>query len=99
MLLHIAGISIFGGTMFVASRWGSAILLSAVCMLAAYPSIAQNYPNKTIKIVVPNTPGVIPDIVARVMAVEMSKQLGQAIIVENKPGAGQIIGYEFVAKS
>jgi tripartite-type tricarboxylate transporter receptor subunit TctC len=53
---------------------------------------------KPIRFIVPNTPGTIPDIVARLIGPEVSKNLAQPVVIENKPGAGQIVGYEYVAK-
>ena len=60
---------------------------------------AQGFPIKPIKLVVPFAPGGGTDLIARTLAVEMSKNLGQSVIVENKPGAGTIIGTDLVAKS
>jgi len=72
--------------------------LGLVVALAATPAAAQDYPNRPIKFIVPNTAGSTQDSVARTMGVEMSKLLGQPIVVENKPGADSTIGYEFVAR-
>lgn len=58
----------------------------------------QDYPNRPIRLIVANSPGTIADILGRVVAAEMSKTLGQAIVVENKPGANAIIGLEYVLK-
>ena len=66
-------------------------------MLAAPASAA--YPDRVIKIVVPFTPGGGTDVVARTLAQEMAKDLGATIIIENKPGAGTIIGTQSVAAS
>ena len=60
---------------------------------------AQSFPVKPIKLVVPFAPGGGTDLIARTLAVEMAKDLGQSVIVENKPGAGTIIGTDWVAKS
>lgn len=57
------------------------------------------FPEKPIRIVVPFAPGGGTDMIARVVAEGMSKDLGKPIIVENKPGAGTIIGSDYVAKS
>lgn len=75
-----------------------AFLLAAAIQHFPDPALAQDFPTKPIRFIVANTPGSSPDTVARILAPEMSKALGQPIIVENKPGAGQIIGYEYVAK-
>ena len=72
--------------------------LAAACLFGAAVVHAQDYPTKPIRYVVPNTPGVIVDIVARVMAAEMTKTLGQPMVVENKPGGNYVVGFEYVAK-
>ena len=60
---------------------------------------SQDYPSKPVRLIVANTPGSIGDLTARIIAPEMSRNLGQPMIVENRPGANFIIGYEHVAKS
>ena len=74
------------------------LLVSAVLSLAAPVAVAQDFPARAIRFIVPNTPGSGPDILVRLVAPEMSKIAGQAIVVENKPGADNIIGLEYVAK-
>jgi len=75
------------------------ILAIAVLALLAAPAPAQDYPNKPIRIVVGYAAGGGNDIIVRVMTNELSKGLGQPVIVENKPGAQSIIAAEFVAKA
>ena len=79
---------------------GTALALGAATLTAlpATDVAAQEYPSRPIRYIVPNTPGVIVDIVARVMAAEMSKTLGQPMVVENKPGGNYVVGFEHVAK-
>jgi len=72
-----------------------AVLLLAACGLLQ----AQPYPSKPIKIVVPFAPGGGTDVVARTLAQEMAKELGASVIIENKPGAGTILGTQMVAAS
>ena len=65
----------------------------------AAPALAQDYPNRPIKVIVPFSPGGAVDGPMRVIAQELSKRLGQQVVVENRPGAGATIGTEAVAKS
>ena len=58
-----------------------------------------DYPNKPIRLIVPYPPGAGTDATARIVADALSKQLGQSVVVENKPGASGVIGTDFVAKS
>ncbi|HLU01946.1 MAG TPA: tripartite tricarboxylate transporter substrate binding protein [Advenella sp.] len=74
-----------------------ALTLGAVFSARAQP--ADDYPNRTIRIIVPYTPGAINDILARRMAQYLGEELKQTVIVENKPGAGTAIGSEFVARA
>jgi len=74
------------------------MLLLAACASPADRALAA-FPERIIKIVVPFAPGGGTDIVARTLAQELSKDLGVSVIVENKPGAGTIIGTQSVATS
>jgi tripartite-type tricarboxylate transporter receptor subunit TctC len=60
---------------------------------------AQDYPNRVIRLVVPYPPGGVVDISGRLLAEELGRQLGVAVVVENKVGAGGTIGTEFVARA
>ncbi|MEA2987405.1 MAG: hypothetical protein QOG83_116 [Alphaproteobacteria bacterium] len=76
--------------------------LLAACVIALAfisPAGAQGFPSKTIRIIIPFTPGGSNDVVGREIATGLQTRLNQTAIVENKPGGGGNIAYSFVAKS
>ena len=76
------------------------LLLWAAMLLAATLAGAQGaYPSRPVKVIVPQPPGGGFDFVARLLADRMGKQMGQAFVVENKPGSGTLVGTDFVAKA
>ena len=79
----------------------SVLFALAALLLAAFSAgpASAGYPDRIIKIVVPFAPGGGTDVVARTLAQEMAKDLGATIVIENKPGAGTIIGTQAVATS
>jgi tripartite-type tricarboxylate transporter receptor subunit TctC len=74
-------------------------IAALVGWLVACSALAQAYPNRAVKVVVPWPPGQATDIAARVVAQKLQEALNQAFVIENKPGAGGAIGSETVAKS
>jgi len=72
------------------------IAFAMALMLAPLVSGAQIFPNKPLKLVVPYAAGGVGDVTARLVAQKMSEDLGQPVVVENKPGAGLIPGMEYV---
>ncbi len=81
--------------------WGRLrLVLSAVTLSAtAMGAWAQAYPNKPIKAIVPFAPGSATDTIGRTFAAKMSEELGQTIVIENKPGVNGMLGADAVAKS
>lgn len=77
-------------------KWS--LFLGALMGLQA-PVWAQAYPNKPIRWVVPSTPGDGSDITGRLLADRISRDLGQPVVIENRPGAGGVLGSDVVAKS
>jgi tripartite-type tricarboxylate transporter receptor subunit TctC len=73
-------------------------LLSAIAALPGQ-AIAQAYPNRPIRLIVPFPPGGAADILARLIGGKVSEQMGQPVIVENRPGAGGTLGADAAAKS
>ena len=73
--------------------------LLAACAAAAPGAWGQAYPAKPVKIIVPFAAGGVADITARVLAQKMSENVGQQILVDNRPSAGGIVGSEAVAKA
>jgi len=74
-------------------------LLAAAMTVVPAQADAQTYPTKPVRLMVPFVPGGNTDIIARVVAPEMSKALGQQLVIENRGGGGSTIGTEVVAKS
>jgi tripartite-type tricarboxylate transporter receptor subunit TctC len=76
----------------------SRALLAALLLFASH-AMAQSYPSRPVKIVVPATPGGAIDLIARTLGEKLTPALGQPVVVENKPGAANNLGTDFVAKS
>ena len=76
-------------------------VVAAACLLFAFSATAaaQDYPNRPVRLVVPFPPGGINDIVGRVIAQHLGDRLGKQVIVENRGGAGGVVGSEFVANA
>ena len=74
-------------------------LLVLICAAAAAPALAQTFPSKPVRFVVPFAPGGQSDVVARTVGQKLSERWGQPVVIENKPGAATTIGADFVAKS
>src|SRR5262245_9323646 len=77
-------------------RWWLAAL---AVVTAASSALGQQYPSKPIRLIVPYPAGGATDVVARLLAERMSADIGQPIYVENRPGAGTMVGASAVARS
>ena len=78
-------------------RLGFIAVLAALCI--AQGALAQNFPSKTIRLVSGVSPGSASDTIARILAEKLQASLGQPVIVENKLGAGGLIGAQYVARA
>ena len=78
---------------------GVRLVLGALLALASSAVSAQAYPSKPVRAVVPSSAGGGTDIVARILAPRLSERLGQQIVIDNRPGAGTMIGIELAAKA
>lgn len=72
---------------------------ATLAALAASTAFAQGYPSKPVRVIVPSSAGGGTDIVARIIMPELSKRLGQQVVIENRPGAGTMIGIEAASRS
>ena len=77
----------------------STILILSVALLPAMVRAQDAYPTRAIRIIVPSTPGGGSDVSARLIAQELSKRWGQSAVVENRAGAGTIVGTDIAAKA
>jgi tripartite-type tricarboxylate transporter receptor subunit TctC len=78
-----------------------AMVATAGAALAAQAGVAaaQDFPNRPLRLVVPYPPGGLTDVLGRAMGERLSRALGQTVVIENKPGAGTLVGAEMVATS
>jgi len=74
-------------------------VLIGLCLLASPAGAQSDYPSKPVKIIVPSAPGGGTDIAARVLAQHLSQAMGQQFFIDNRPGAGNMIGIEAAARS
>jgi tripartite-type tricarboxylate transporter receptor subunit TctC len=82
---------------------GSLVAIVAIVPLGLHPGLqtaqAQEYPGRPIRIIAPSTPGGGFDLVARVLGNQLSQQMGQQIVVENRPGGGTLLGTQTIARA
>jgi tripartite-type tricarboxylate transporter receptor subunit TctC len=75
------------------------LLISLLCFFAADVAIAQNFPSRPVRVIVPYPVGGAVDVMTRFIANHMSKTLGQSVVIENRPGANANIGPEAAARA
>lgn len=82
-------------------RFGAALVIGGLLYIgaAAAPAMAQQYPTKPVRIVAPFPPGGTADLLARMLAENMHQKWGQPLVVDNRSGAGGVIGTDIVAKA
>lgn len=79
--------------------WAGALFSACALAAAALPVQAQNYPNRPVRMIIPYPPGGAGDIVGRLLAVKLGENLGQAVVIDNRGGGGQVIATELAAKA
>ena len=77
----------------------SVLAALAVSLSCAVPAAAQSYPDKPIRLVIGYTPGGAADVIARIVGEAMSRELGQPINVDNKPGAGSTLASDLLSRA
>lgn len=85
--------------MIMSQRLSSLIAFAALLIVPALPAAAQDYPSRTVRVIVPFGAGGPTDVFTRAIAEELNKSLKQTFVMENRPGAGTIIGTDAAAKS
>ncbi|MFN7753103.1 MAG: Bug family tripartite tricarboxylate transporter substrate binding protein [Pseudomonadota bacterium] len=81
------------------ARSALTVAMAAAAMVSGLPAIASEYPVKSIRLIIPFAPGGSNDIVGRMMGMQLQERLGQAVVIDNRGGAGGVVGTEIVARA
>ena len=81
------------------SGWTRGVPLAFAGLVVATPVVAQNYPARPLRMIVPFSPGGATDVPARILAQRLSEAFGHQIVIDNRPGAGGVLGADAVAKA
>lgn len=87
------------GVLEIVLKLPNILLCASAAACIAAPVLAQNYPTRPVRIIIPFTPGGGSDIQGRALAQRLTERLGQQVIVENRPGAGTVLATEFASKA
>jgi tripartite-type tricarboxylate transporter receptor subunit TctC len=88
-----------GVAMIKRPGWTRGVLLAFAVIVVALPVHAQNYPVRPVRMIVPFSPGGATDVPARILAQRLSEAFGHQIVIDNRPGAGGVLGADAVAKA
>src|SRR5688572_16627196 len=80
-------------------KWFCRCAISLIGSSMVLPVFADQYPERPIRFVLPIAPGVTTDIVSRIVAQKLQERLGKCVVIENRPGAANIIGRELVSRA
>ncbi|KRR02334.1 Bug family tripartite tricarboxylate transporter substrate binding protein [Bradyrhizobium valentinum] len=80
-------------------RLSRRVLLTGATLCLSLPAFAQSWPQKPVSVVVPQAAGNSPDVLCRIIAEKLSRTLGQQFVVENRPGAANLVGTQAVARA
>lgn len=83
----------------VRRAWKASVCIGLICGMSAWPGLAQNYPVKPVRLIIPFPPGGATDTVGRTFAAKFNEFWGQQVLVDNRGGANTIVGAELAAKA